>query len=395
MNKHLNSLTDYPFQYLSELLQGVESESNDLIGLHIGEPKGNPPEEALDIIKNGAKSYSKYPTSNGEDSLRESYCNWLVKRFSIKDVDPKKNVLPVSGTREGIFSFIQSVIDTSQKNPKVILPNPFYKIYEGAAIMAGAEPYYVNSLEREGFKPDFESIPERVWKDCQLLILCSPSNPTGYCLTKEEYKLLLDKAEKYDFLLCSDECYIDIYKSSSKAPIGLLECDDITRRDSRSVVFHSLSKRSNLAGLRSGFICASEEIIKKLSLYRTYHGVTLSLPTQMASTWAWNDNKHVEENRIEYDKRYEAAISCLDSSENIIRPEGGFYIWLKLPCDDKDFAVSLYAKQGVLALPGSYLGKEIEKHNPGEGFLRLAVVHDIETVIKAFSAVNKTLLDFK
>ena len=395
MNKHLNSLTDYPFQYLSELLQGVESESNDLIGLHIGEPKGNPPEEALDIIKNGAKSYSKYPTSNGEDSLRESYCNWLVKRFSIKDVDPKKNVLPVSGTREGIFSFIQSVIDTSKKNPKVILPNPFYKIYEGAAIMAGAEPYYVNSLEREGFKPDFESIPERVWKDCQLLILCSPSNPTGYCLTKEEYELLLNKAEKYDFLLCSDECYIDIYKSSSKAPIGLLECDDITRRDSRSVVFHSLSKRSNLAGLRSGFICASEEIIKKLSLYRTYHGVTLSLPTQMASTWAWNDNKHVEENRIEYDKRYEAAISCLDSSENIIRPEGGFYIWLKLPCDDKDFAVSLYAKQGVLALPGSYLGKEIEKHNPGEGFLRLAVVHDIETVIKAFSAVNKTLLDFK
>ena len=395
MNKHLNSLTDYPFQYLSELLQGVESESNDLIGLHIGEPKGNPPEEALDIIKNGAKSYSKYPTSNGEDSLRESYCNWLVKRFSIKDVDPKKNVLPVSGTREGIFSFIQSVIDTSQKNPKVILPNPFYKIYEGAAIMAGAEPYYVNSLEKEGFKPDFESIPERVWKDCQLLILCSPSNPTGYCLTKEEYELLLNKAEKYDFLLCSDECYIDIYKSSSKAPIGLLECDDITRRDSRSVVFHSLSKRSNLAGLRSGFICASEEIIKKLSLYRTYHGVTLSLPTQMASTWAWNDNTHVEENRIEYDKRYEAAISCLDSSENIIRPEGGFYIWLKLPCDDKDFAVSLYAKQGVLALPGSYLGKEIEKHNPGEGFLRLAVVHDIETVIKAFSAVNKTLLDFK
>ena len=395
MNKHLNSLTDYPFQYLSELLQGVESESNDLIGLHIGEPKGNPPEEALDIIKNGAKFYSKYPTSNGEDSLRESYCNWLVKRFSIKDVDPKKNVLPVSGTREGIFSFIQSVIDTSQKNPKVILPNPFYKIYEGAAIMAGAEPYYVNSLEKEGFKPDFESIPERVWKDCQLLILCSPSNPTGYCLTKEEYELLLNKAEKYDFLLCSDECYIDIYKSSSKAPIGLLECDDITRRDSRSVVFHSLSKRSNLAGLRSGFICASEEIIKKLSLYRTYHGVTLSLPTQMASTWAWNDNKHVEENRIEYDKRYEAAISCLDSSENIIRPEGGFYIWLKLPCDDKDFAVSLYAKQGVLALPGSYLGKEIEKHNPGEGFLRLAVVHDIETVIKAFSAVNKTLLDFK
>ena len=395
MNKHLNSLTDYPFQYLSELLQGVESESNDLIGLHIGEPKGNPPEEALDIIKNGAKSYSKYPTSNGEDSLRESYCNWLVKRFSIKDVDPKKNVLPVSGTREGIFSFIQSVIDTSQKNPKVILPNPFYKIYEGAAIMAGAEPYYVNSLEKEGFKPDFESIPERVWKDCQLLILCSPSNPTGYCLTKEEYELLLNKAEKYDFLLCSDECYIDIYKSSSKAPIGLLECDDITRRDSRSVVFHSLSKRSNLAGLRSGFICASEEIIKKLSLYRTYHGVTLSLPTQMASTWAWNDNKHVEENRIEYDKRYEAAISCLDSSENIIRPEGGFYIWLKLPCDDKDFAVSLYAKEGVLALPGSYLGKEIEKHNPGEGFLRLAVVHDIETVIKAFSAVNKTLLDFK
>lgn len=395
MNKHLDSLTEYPFQYLSELIKGVKTDSNEVIGLHIGEPKGNPPEEALDIIKNGALSYSKYPTSIGEYKLREAYCNWLIERFSFNNVDPNRNVLPVSGTREGIFSFIQCSIDTSQNNPKVILPNPFYKIYEGAAIMAGAEPYYVNSKETEGFKPDFESIPESVWKDCQLLILCSPSNPTGYCLTKEEYDFLLNKAEKYNFLLCSDECYIDIYESSSRPPIGLLECDDITRRDSRSIVFHSLSKRSNLAGLRSGFICAGEEIIKKLSLYRTYHGVTLSLPTQMASAWAWNDNSHVEENRIEYDKKYEAAISCFDSSENIIRPNGGFYIWLKLPCDDQDFAVSLYAKQGVMSLPGSYLGKEIEKHNPGKGFLRLAVVHDIETVIKAFSAVNITLQDFK
>lgn len=395
MNNLLNSLTEYPFYYLAELLKDIKKEPEEIIGLHIGEPKGNAPREALDILNNHADSYSKYPTSKGENFLRAAYTEWLSERFNAYNVSPEKNVLPVSGTREGIFSFIQSAIDTSKKNPIIIMPNPFYKIYEGAAIMAGAKPYFVNSIESEGFKPNFNEVPDSVWQDCQLLILCSPSNPTGYCLSKEEYQLLLTKAEKFDFLLCADECYIDVYDSSISPPIGLLECEDISNIKSRSVVFHSLSKRSNLAGLRSGFVCASEETIKKLSLYRTYHGVTLSLPAQMASTWAWEDRNHVRENRLLYDERFEAAISCFDSSDNVIRPDGGFYIWLKLPCDDQLFAKSLYQDSGILSLPGSYLSKENEGINPGKGFLRLAVVHDVDTISNAFSEVSKKISDFR
>ena len=395
MNNLLNSLTEYPFYYLAELLKDIKKEPEEIIGLHIGEPKGDAPREALDILNNHADSYSKYPTSKGESFLREAYTEWLSERFNACNVSPEKNVLPVSGTREGIFSFIQSAIDTSKKNPIIIMPNPFYKIYEGAAIMAGAKPYFVNSMESEGFKPNFSEVPDNVWQDCQLLILCSPSNPTGYCLSKEEYQVLLTKAEKFDFLLCSDECYIDVYDSSISPPIGLLECEDISNVKSRSVVFHSLSKRSNLAGLRSGFVCASEETIKQLSLYRTYHGVTLSLPTQMASTWAWEDRNHVRENRLRYDKRFEAAISCFDFSDNVIRPNGGFYIWLKLPCDDQLFAKSLYQDSGILSLPGSYLSKENEGINPGKGFLRLAVVHDVDTISNAFSEVSKKISDFR
>ena len=395
MNNLLNSLTEYPFYYLAALLKDIKKEPEEIIGLHIGEPKVDAPREALDILNNHADGYSKYPTSKGESFLRAAYTEWLSERFNASNVSPEKNVLPVSGTREGIFSFIQSAIDTSKKNPIIIMPNPFYKIYEGAAIMAGAKPYFVNSIESEGFKPNFNEVPDNVWQDCQLLILCSPSNPTGYCLSKEEYQVLLTKAEKFDFLLCADECYIDVYDSSISPPIGLLECEDISNVKSRSVVFHSLSKRSNLAGLRSGFVCAGEETIKQLSLYRTYHGVTLSLPTQMASSWAWEDRRHVRENRLLYDKRFEAAISCFDSSDNVIRPDGGFYIWLKLPCDDQLFAKSLYQDSGILSLPGSYLSKENEGINPGKGFLRLAVVHDVDTISNAFSEVSKKISDFR
>ena len=393
MNNYLNNLTEYPFYYLSQLLKDIKKSPNEITGLHIGEPKGNAPDEAISILNKNSSGYSRYPTSKGELSLRKAYTDWLSDRFSTNNIDPEKHVLPVSGSREGIFSFIQAAIDTSKDNPMIMMPNPFYKIYEGAAIMAGAKPYYINSAHENGFKPNFNDIPEQVWQDCQLLILCSPSNPTGYCLDKEEYLSLIKKAQQYDFLLCSDECYVDIYESSSKPPLGLLECDDITEDNSRSVVFHSLSKRSNLAGLRSGFVCAGEKVIEKLALYRTYHGVTLSLPTQMASSWAWKDRKHVEENRLEYDKKFDAAISCFDNAD-ITRPEGGFYVWLKLPCDDEIFAKSLYKDTGILSLPGSYLGKEVDGVNPAKGFLRLAVVHDIDTIGFAFKAVSKTLSNF-
>ena len=390
MNNYLKSLTEYPFFFLRELLAPIEKNDEETLGLHIGEPKNLPPSEALEILNKHANLYSKYPTSKGEYFLRESYCNWLTRRFSIKSIDPDKNVLPIAGSREGIFSFIQAMIDTSKKNPTVIIPNPFYKIYEGAATMAGASTYYVNSLEENNFKPNFKDIPENIWKDCQLLILCSPSNPTGHCIDKDEYLYLLNLAEKYDFLVCSDECYTDIYESSQTSPPGLLESCDITENNSKAVVFHSLSKRSNLAGLRSGFITANKSIIDDLLLYRTYHGVTLSLPTQMASSWAWDDSSHVENNRRNYDKKYEIAISALQDVPKIIRPPGGFYIWLKVPCDDQLFAKRLYQESNVIVLPGSYLAVENEGVNPGKDFVRIAIVHETEIIEQALTAVNQT-----
>tara|TARA_Y100001970_G_scaffold290274_1_gene423438 strand:+ start:92044 stop:93228 length:1185 start_codon:yes stop_codon:yes gene_type:complete len=390
MNKNLDSLTEYPFYFLRELLSPIEKDTKETLGLHIGEPKNLPPQETLEILNRHSDLYSKYPTSKGEDFLRESYCNWIKKRFSIKSIDPDKNVLPLSGSREGIFSFIQATIDTSKKHPTVIVPNPFYKIYEGAATMAGASIYYINSLEENNFKPNFDDVSEDTWKNCQLLILCSPSNPTGYCLEKEEYLHVLNLAEKYDFLVCSDECYTDIYESSKKPPVGILECCDITSKGSKVVVFHSLSKRSNLAGLRSGFISANESIINDLLLYRTYHGVTLSLPSQMASAWAWKDSLHVEKNQKYYDKKYQIAISALKDVPNVSRPPGGFYLWLKVPCDDQIFAKKLYKRSNVIVLPGSYLAVEDKKVNPGKDFVRIAIVHEEEIIKKALTAINDT-----
>ena len=395
MNKYLHSLTEYPFQYLSQLLRDINKDPKEIIGLHIGEPKGDAPSEALKIINENAGKYSSYPTSKGQIGLRQAYCEWTERRFGISSLDPEKNVLPVSGSREGIFSFIQIAIDADQKRPIVIIPNPFYKIYEGAAIMAGAEPYYLNSLEENNFKPDFKSIPNEIWENCQLFILCSPSNPTGYCLSKDEYQFVLNKASENDFLVCSDECYTDIYESTSSAPTGILECDNLNQDESRAVVFHSLSKRSNLAGLRSGFVAANEKIISKLELYRTYHGVTLSVPTQEASEWAWKDDDHVQKNRLEYDLKYQVAKECLDSSIEIERPNGGFYYWLKLPCNDENFVKTLYQKESVLTLPGTYLSKEEKGINPGKGYVRLAVVHDADTIERAFTAINRTLMDFQ
>ena len=388
MNRNLKSLTEYPFYFLRELLSTVENNPEETLGLHIGEPKNDPPKEALALLNKHSDLYSKYPTSKGEYFLRESYCDWLESRFDIQSIDPDQNVLPISGSREGIFSFIQAVIDTSKKNPTVIIPNPFYKIYEGAATMAGAKTYYINSLAENNFKPNFEDVPEDIWKDCQLLILCSPSNPTGYCLEKEEYLYILDLADKFNFLVCSDECYTDIYESSGAPPPGLLEFCDVSDKNSKGVVFHSLSKRSNLAGLRSGFITAKKSIIDDLLLYRTYHGVTLSIPTQMASSWAWGDASHVESNRKDYDKKYKIAISTLKDVPEVFRPPGGFYIWLKVPCDDQFFAKQLYKESNVIVLPGSYLAVESKEVNPGKGFVRIAIVHKTEVIEQALTAVN-------
>ena len=392
MNHQLETLSEYPFFHLNELLKRTKPKGDFPINLSIGEPKNTPPREALSLLNEYSELLSQYPTTKGTSELRESYVKYLNRRFDvINPVDPDKNVLPVSGTREGIFSFIQATLDTSKKNPTVVMPNPFYKIYEGATHLAGGKPYYVNSTEEGGFKPNFESISEKTWLDCQLLILCSPSNPTGYTMGKKEYLKVLELAEKYDFLVCSDECYIDLYPSSGEAPVGLIECCDLTNPGSRAVIFHSLSKRSNLAGLRSGFISANETVITKLLLYRTYHGATLSVPAQKASAWAWSNDAYVEDNRKNYDEKYAVALDQIDQKFNVTRPSGGFYFWIKLPVDDLTFTKELYQEHNVIVLPGSFLGVENKGQNPGSGFIRIAIVHDIETLRKAASCINKTL----
>ena len=392
MNYKLETLSEYPFFHLNELIKGIKPKGNFSVNLSIGEPKNNPPREALSLLNKYSELLSQYPTAKGTLELRESYTEYLNRRFNvISPLDPDKNVLPVSGTREGIFSFIQATVDTTQKNPTVVMPNPFYKIYEGATHLAGGKPYYVNSLVEDSFKPDFGSISEQTWLDCQLLILCSPSNPNGYSISKKEYLKVLELAEKYDFLVCADECYIDLYPSAGEAPVGLIECCDLTNPSSRAVIFHSLSKRSNLAGMRSGFVSSNERIITKLLLYRTYHGATLSLPAQKASTWAWSNDAYVEDNRKNYDEKYSVALNEIDPKFNVTRPNGGFYLWIKLPVDDLTFTKELYKEHNVAVLPGSFLGVENKGQNPGSGFIRIAIVHDIETLKRAASCINKTL----
>ncbi|MDG2061162.1 MAG: aminotransferase class I/II-fold pyridoxal phosphate-dependent enzyme [SAR86 cluster bacterium] len=392
MNHKLDNLSEYPFFFLNELLANEKPSSKELFNLSIGEPKNAPPSEALQILKDKGSTLSQYPTMKGIDILRESFCSYLQKRFDLKkSPDPNKNVLPLSGTREGLFSFIQYVVNTKLENPTVVMPNPVYKIYEGASILAGAKPYFLNSNKENNFKPDLKSVPKEIWKDCQLLILCSPSNPTGYCMNLDEYRYALSLAKKYDFMICSDECYTDLYPSNQSAPSSAIELSEFSSDYSRIATFHSLSKRSNLAGLRSGFITSDELTIKKFLLYRTYHGVAMPLPSQYASAWAWEDENHVATNRRSYDKKFDMFLSTIDSRSSIRRPPGAFYIWLETPYSDKLFTKNLYKKHGIIVLPGSYLGVEQDKINPGKNFVRLAIVHNNKTIQIAAQAINEML----
>ena len=254
-NLNIQNLNPYPFAFLSNLLKDSKPGDNKIIDLSIGEPKNLPPQEVITLLNDNSPKFSQYPTSFGISKLRSSYSEWLSSRFNLKTpIDPEKNVLPLGGTREGIFSFFQANIDSSKKHPMTVIPNPFYKIYEGASLAAGASCFYINQLKENNFSHDFDSIPDHVWENCQLLMLCSPSNPTGQCLNLGEYKKALLLADKFNFLVCSDECYTDIYPSKNQAPIGLLQASEELGLFSRSVIFHSLSKRSSLAGLRSGFV---------------------------------------------------------------------------------------------------------------------------------------------
>ena len=392
MNPNIQRLHPYPFEKLAKLKAGVtENTTLKHIPLSIGEPKHTPPKFVLDALVDNLSTVVQYPLTKGSDALREAITQWLINRFHLHNsrIDATKHVIPVNGTREALFAFAQAVIDQS-KNPLVLAPNPFYQIYEGAAILAGAEIQYLNTTAENNYTPDLDTIPTETWKRCQLIYLCSPGNPTGKVFNEAYLTNLLDLADKYDFIIASDECYSEIYPDESHPPPGLLEVAYKTGRDNfaRCVVFHSLSKRSNLPGLRSGFVAGDEKILANFLKYRTYHGCAMPMPTQMASIAAWNDEIHVKNNRAMYRSKFETVLKILQPVLDVNQPDASFYLWPKTPISDELFAQKIFAEQNVTVLPGSYLSRVSDGINAGENHIRIALVADIEHCIDAANRIK-------
>ena len=387
MNPDLLKLQPYPFEKLAALKAGVTPPQNKSpITLSIGEPQHASPALVTEELTAHLRGLANYPLTKGTLALREALAGWLSRRFDLaaNTVDPERHVLPVNGTREALFSFAQAVIDRTQ-NPLVAMPNPFYQIYEGAAFLAGAEPWYHNTTAATGFVPDFEAVPDEVWRRCQLIYICTPGNPSGAVIGAPMLQRLIELADRFDFIIASDECYSEIYPDEARPPPGLLEvCKQIGRDDfRRCVVFHSLSKRSNLPGLRSGFVAGDAEILKAYLRYRTYHGCALPPPVQAASIAAWNDEEHVRANRERYRQKFAAVLEILQPVLHARSPDAGFYLWPETPIDEQIFVRDLFATQNVTVLPGSYLSREAHGQNPGARRVRIALVPSLAECIEA------------
>jgi len=401
MNPSLYLLKPYPFERLKALKSGLNPNGRlKHIALSIGEPKHKPPNFVNEAINDNLSALTQYPSTKGLAELRRTIAHWLTKRYKFETdlIDPETQILPVNGTREALFAFAQTVINTKEKDPLVIMPNPFYQIYEGAAILAGATPYFVNACERTYYIPDFSIISDAIWKRCQLLYICSPGNPSGEVIDKSAMQQLIKIAHHYNFIIASDECYSEIYQEDHRAPPGLLEAaSDMGVTDFKNlVVFNSLSKRSNVPGLRSGFVAGDAEIIQNFLLYRTYHGSAMPLTTQYASIACWDDEQHVEQNRAVYREKYKAFVDILSPVIDIHAPPASFYIWLKLPCDDDEkFASRLFEDQHITVLPGSYLSRKTGQTNPGRGYARIALVAPLEECIEAAQRIRTYLKQYK
>jgi N-succinyldiaminopimelate aminotransferase len=375
MNSRLDQLQPYPFQKLRDLFAGV-SPPADLaaIKLSIGEPKHLTPQFIKDALVAGLDGLANYPATQGSDALRAAIAGWVGRRYGV-ELDPATEVLPVNGSREALFAFAQAVIDPVRHKKRVVSPNPFYQIYEGAALLAGATPYYLNTLPENSFRMDWTGIPEDLWQMVQLVYVCSPGNPTGKVMALEDWKGIFDLADQHAFVIASDECYSEIYFDEGKAPLGALTAARQLGRDVQNlVVFNSLSKRSNVPGLRSGFAAGDGEIIRRFLLYRTYHGSAMSPAVQAASIAAWDDETHVAENRRLYREKFAAVTPILAQAYPVEMPEAAFYYWLKVPGSDTEFARELYRQQRVTVLPGSFLAREAKGVNPGAGYVRIALV---------------------
>ncbi|WP_445938105.1 succinyldiaminopimelate transaminase [Pseudomonas sp.] len=392
MNDALNQLQPYPFEKLRALLGGVQvAAGKSPIALSIGEPKHRSPEFVAEALRANLDQLAVYPTTLGVPALREAIADWCNRRFGLPAgaLDPACHVLPVNGTREALFAFTQAVVKRDVDG-LVVSPNPFYQIYEGAAFLAGAQPHYLPCLEEHGFNPDFDAVSDEVWQRCQILFLCSPGNPTGALIPLPTLKKLIALADKFDFVIAADECYSELYFDEGNPPAGLLSaCAELGRSDfKRCVVFHSLSKRSNLPGLRSGFVAGDADILKLFLLYRTYHGCAMPVQTQLASVAAWNDEAHVKANRDLYREKFDAVLAILDGVLDVQRPDGGFYLWAKTPIDDETFTRELFAREHVTVVPGSYLSRAVDGHNPGAGRVRMALVAPLAECVAAAERIR-------
>ncbi len=395
MNPYLSRLHPYPFEKLAALKQGITPPvDKSHIALSIGEPKHATPHFIQEALLRHLHGLTLYPTTKGLLELRQAIADWVCRRFDMPagSVDAETQVLPVNGTREALFSIVQAVVDPSEK-PVVIMPNPFYQIYEGAALLAGAEPYYLNTTAENGYLPDFGSVPEAIWRRCQLVFICSPGNPTGTVMPQAQHLQLLELAEKYDFIVASDECYTELYDDEANPPQGLLQSAWHSGNTAfkRCVIFQSLSKRSNAPGLRSGFVAGDAEVLGLYFKYRTYHGCPMPVQTQQASIAAWNDEEHVIHNRQLYREKFTAFIDILKDVCEIQRPPASFYVWLKTPMSDTEFAKNLFAEQNVTVLPGSYLSRDGDGINPGVNHVRIALVASLEECIEAAQRIKEFL----
>lgn len=395
MNPHLQLLQPYPFQRLRDLFQGVTpNPSLKPINLSIGEPKHATPTLIQDALIQNIAGLANYPTTIGILALREAISNWITRRYNVPAVNPETAILPVTGSREALFAFAQVVIDGTKPNPVVISPNPFYQIYEGAAFLAGATPYFLNTLPSDVAEQDhvmdFESVPADVLNRTQLAYVCSPGNPSGKVMTLDQWKTIFELSDRYGFVIAADECYSEIYFEEDHAPLGALQAAHLLGRDyTNLVVFSSLSKRSNVPGMRSGFVAGDEKIIKQFALYRTYHGCAMNPAVQSASIAAWNDEAHVIENRRLYAEKFNTVTPMLDQVWKTTKPDAAFYLWVQTQQQDTNVAVQLYRDLNITVLPGSFLAREAHGINPGAGFIRMALVASLAECVEAGNRIQQ------
>ena len=389
MNPLLDRLQPYPFERLRTLLADLRPDAAHApVNLSIGEPRHPTPAVVREALAAHLDGLSHYPATAGSPALREAIARWLQRRYGLASVDAATQVLPVNGSREALFAFAQVVVDPARA-ARVVCPNPFYQIYEGAALLAGAQPYFVAQDAARGFACDWGAVPPEVWRDTALVYVCSPGNPTGRVMRLHEWKALFELADAHGFAIASDECYSEIW--SHEPPLGALAAAQALGRPGyeRLVVFSSLSKRSNAPGLRSGFVAGDAQLVRRFLLYRTYHGSAMSPTVQAASLAAWADEAHVEDNRRAYREKFDAVTPIVAGALACARPEAGFYLWADTGGDDVAFTRELYARFNVLVLPGSFLGRAVDGRNPAAGYVRIALVEPLDACVQAAARIAR------